>query len=402
MIEIKDNYENYSVAKRNDLITNRGPELSLNSQKLLLILASTIQPHDSSFFKQTFKIVHLAKILGVTPQALYQELPKLTESLMLTLVTIPDDKGGFERVHLLAYYKYEAGMGEVTLGFHEAMAPFYLKLQSNFTRYKLKNVLTLNSKYSIRFYELFRCYLNEETGAGTYTCNLHELKELIGATQKSYNTYGNFKLKVLEPAKEEINKTTDLEVKYKENKVGRKVEGITFKIKLKKPSTSKKLNAGDSPTLPPRTNEILDAIETLDKIITEIKTLTTKEISRADAQYLLICSKELNKEIEEAYDFLSINTENPVGAILDYFKNPDKYKTKKKVKRKVIRQESVPDWLTPGYTPPASEMTEEEAKAAIERMKQLQESMKNFEKNQGKQMDLFQGYSVIEKNNKKD
>ena len=43
--------------------------------------------------------------------------------------------------------------------------------------------------------------------------------------------YDNFKRKVLEVAKEQINAKTDLEVDYKEIKTGRKVTGIEWTIR---------------------------------------------------------------------------------------------------------------------------------------------------------------------------
>src|SRR5690606_10838527 len=120
----------------------------------------------------------------------------------------------------------------------------YLLQLKQYTSYRLSNILSLSSSYSIRLYELMRkwSFLNK------WESSVEEIREKLGALTKSYTLYGNFKNKVLLPAVEEINEQTDLFISFKEIKKGRKVERIEFSIR--KAAKVRLASPVDSPVLP--------------------------------------------------------------------------------------------------------------------------------------------------------
>jgi len=65
-------------------------------------------------------------------------------------------------------------------------------------------------------------------------------------TPDSLKTYSNFKARVLETAKKEINEFTELNIEYKAIKIGRSVNDIKFSIKRKveKVNTNSSSKAG--------------------------------------------------------------------------------------------------------------------------------------------------------------
>lgn len=304
-------YQNYLVSKRNDLITTGRFDLSLNEQKILLILTSTIQPTDETLTKQTFRAIDLANLLNITPQAMYQELPKLTRKLLRCYIEV-EFEGVLIQANLLSSARYERGSGRVTLTLSDDLKPFYLQLQNHFTSYQLKYILRLNSKYSIRFYEFFQCALVH----GGFLTTIDELRMLMALTQKSYQRYADFNRKVLKPAITEINELTDLEVSYCEIKEGRRVVSLDFKVKRKKAKRKKK-----SP-LDALTPEQLEALENLKK---EVTLRTGQLISSEEALLIQEKAQKTNLELFQALHILNPKTENPVGALLDYFKTPKKY-----------------------------------------------------------------------------
>ena len=349
-------YHDYRVSKRNDLITTGRFDLSLNEQKILLILTSTIQPSDETFTRQSFRAVELARLLNITPQAMYQELPKLTRKLLKCYIEVEYD-GVLIQANLISGARYERGCGRVTLSLSEDLKPFYLHLKNKFTTYELKYILRLNSKYSIRFYEFFQCYESQ----GGFVTSIEELLTLMVLKQKSYQRYADFNRKVLKPAIAEINELTDLSVTYQEIKEGRKVVRLLFKVKKKRTSRKKKS------LLETLSDEQKVALETL---IQEIVIRTNQTISLDDAY--LIQSTASKQTIEET-DYLSIlrpTTQNPVGAILDYFKSPEKY-------QHLQKKQSAPSPSTlnsiPLLLPEASNYRTDEEKIAY--MKSLQQGL---------------------------
>lgn len=100
---------------------------------------------------------------------------------------------------------------------------------NGYTPLNLALMFSLEGMYSYRLYELIRLWSNTKEVIN-YT--VEELKEyLMLEDKKSYNTYSNFKNKVIKPAIDELNMLELFNIEYKENKVGRKVDSIDFKVK---------------------------------------------------------------------------------------------------------------------------------------------------------------------------
>ncbi|NFG42503.1 replication initiation protein [Clostridium botulinum] len=56
-------------------------DLSLQEQKIILTLASMVQPNDTEFKEYEFKIKDFIQLLGLKDQSKYTELPKITKEL---------------------------------------------------------------------------------------------------------------------------------------------------------------------------------------------------------------------------------------------------------------------------------------------------------------------------------
>ena len=93
--------------------------------------------------------------------------------------------------------------------------PYLLQLKNNFTQYELQNVLLMKSKYSVRLYEI----LKSQSYKNKVRIPLVALKQLLNTAE--YKVYQNFKVRVIQPAINEINALTDLNIEVipiKENK----------------------------------------------------------------------------------------------------------------------------------------------------------------------------------------
>jgi plasmid replication initiation protein len=99
---------------------------------------------------------------------------------------------------------------------NEDARPYFFDLKNNFTLLELKSVLSCSSKHAKRLYSL-AC---QWRGTGGHTYSVGELKEMLGLKDpkgkesEQYKQIGQFKEKVLDIAKKQINEHTDIVFDY--------------------------------------------------------------------------------------------------------------------------------------------------------------------------------------------
>ncbi|MGB9762688.1 MAG: replication initiation protein, partial [Minisyncoccia bacterium] len=218
--------KNYLVTQSNKLISAHY-DLSLEEQRIILTLASMIQPEDEEFKSYEFKIKEFIKLIGVSTKTKYTDIPKITENLMKKIIKIREDKKLIQ-VSWLSSAVYNERTGTVILRFDPNLKPYLLKLNELFTSFKLANVLNLKSKYAIRIYEILKSY--EYRKSKYIIIEISELRLMLGINDTEYNRYDNFKRKVILQAQKEINKKTDLSFDFEEIKTGKKVTSLKFII----------------------------------------------------------------------------------------------------------------------------------------------------------------------------
>ncbi len=219
--------ENNIVSKSNTLI-EANSRLNLVEQKILLCLASNIEPNDRDFKTYTFPIKHFHDLLGLNGSTKYSELSKITKELLSKVIEI---RTGEELIQVswLSSAIYNRNKGTIDMRFDPLLKPFLLELSSKFTSYRLANVVKLKSTYAIRIYELLKQYedLKERT------ISLENLRYYLDAMD-IYPNYANFKQRVLKPSQKELDQKTDISFEFEEIKLGRKVQKIKFIIRGQK------------------------------------------------------------------------------------------------------------------------------------------------------------------------
>ncbi|MCY6355986.1 replication initiation protein [Clostridium sp. ZS2-4] len=271
--------KNYLVSKSNTLITS-SYDLSLEEQKIILTLASMVQPTDEEFKPYKFKIKDFMNLLNISTKTKYSVLPKITKNLIKKVVEI---KEGDEYIQLswLSSAKYKKGSGELTLMFDPNLKPYLLKLNKLYTSYKLENILQLKSKYSIRIYEIMKSY--EFRKQGSILIEINDLRRMLGLDEKQYPRFSNFKQKILSVAQEEINDKTDISLDYEQIKSGKRVIALKFII-----------NACMSPNSPIYDIENDDYIE-------QIRNIFSEDITLLEAEKIYNAADENIERIKEKY-----------------------------------------------------------------------------------------------------
>lgn len=130
---------------------------------------------------------------------------------------------GFEIYNWFSKIKYQGGI--FTVRIDKDLKPYLLELKERFVAYNLKYIIPLTSTYSVRIYQLLKEY--EKLKIRYF--DLVELQELL-QVPKSYNRYSQFKDKVLKVAERELKEHTDIYFTLEEEKEGRKVTRLVFKI----------------------------------------------------------------------------------------------------------------------------------------------------------------------------
>ena len=225
----KARIENDLIIQHNDLIEARY-KLSLQEKRVVLWLLTQIKPSDEDFKLHKLKITEFAKILNLEVAAQYLELQKITLNLMKKVLKIyePHTNSIFQ-VAWQSFARYYSKKGYIELRFDPALKPYLLQLKSHFTQLTLSDIIQLNSIYAMRIYELVKQY----EFAGQKEIDVDNLREYCGITRVEYTRYNDFKRKVLERAKKEINQKTDLNINYVEIKESRKIVAIKWTIRKK-------------------------------------------------------------------------------------------------------------------------------------------------------------------------
>ena len=143
------------------------------------------------------------------------ERGKLIKSRWIQQVTYLDDEGAIELVFTLAVVK---GISRID------------GAEDFFTSYLLEQTASMDSIYSVRLYELL---VQWKQAKNTPVFELESFREQLGIEIHEYKRMGNFKLRVLDLAVEEINEKSDIKVSYVQVKKGRTITGFKFKVLTK-------------------------------------------------------------------------------------------------------------------------------------------------------------------------
>jgi plasmid replication initiation protein len=240
IMNIKKITPNNVLYKSNSLI-NSLYDLSLQEQRIILILISMVNPReDKEFINFEMPVEMFKNIIGLDSKGgYYQELEEVVKKLMKRSFKIDRPEGdGWLRINWLSSCEYKKGAGCIELEISAKLHPYLLDLKSHYTSYRLKNILPLRSGYSIRIYELLKQY---ETIGERYL-TLEEMRKLMEIKDAEYSLYADFKRKIILQAQKELLEKTDICFEFKEKKRVRRVIGIYFFIKKNAPEEDKTID----------------------------------------------------------------------------------------------------------------------------------------------------------------
>lgn len=219
----------YYVVKRNELIQRASYDLTAIEQKFLCYVISKIKPTDKEFERVIISAIDFADITGIDRRNVYREFQKMAESFKNKAHWIKIENEDVELFQVFLKPRYNERMGNLSVILDPDLKKYLLELSGNYTLYELWNILSLKSKYSIRLYELYKSYAYQKEN----TFDIDHLKGMLCC--ENYKNFADFKKRVLEPAVNEINKLTDLNVEYQTIRKGKggRISKIQFSINRK-------------------------------------------------------------------------------------------------------------------------------------------------------------------------
>ena len=272
------------VTKSNDLIQKTKYALPKLEQKVLLAMMAQINPKEAPDADRVYSLsfADFSRLAGVNMHdATYLEYLKDTvKSLEDRSFWSLDPNSDGHQYKVLSWLQRGSTVNDqeqkIRVRFNPEILPYLSQLKSNYTSYNVEYLLTMNSTYSMRFYEILLSYDNGETDYGYKNglvfqpvseeilqkfpdkakvingfkykvFDIQELKEQLSpppekrkkdrekSLAEKYTNFHDFERYVLMKAKSEINRMTDLWFDYIPVRIkgSRKYERLYLFIKYK-------------------------------------------------------------------------------------------------------------------------------------------------------------------------
>ena len=209
--------------------------MDLREAKLLRLLIMQINMKDSKLMEYKADIKDVADCLGVDDSNLYRDVQKICKSLTSRQLGIKSDdpKQQWKFYPWMSMAEYD-GEGTLTLGLNEKIRPFVIELNELFTQYEMIDILTINSFYALRIYELLKKEFTKcRKEKHVFEFTIQELREITD-TEDKFKQIGHFRDKVINIAEREINEKTDIYIYIDSIKKSRRFTGFKFTIKENK------------------------------------------------------------------------------------------------------------------------------------------------------------------------
>lgn len=241
MAEIVKRVENKSTTGRSakvvhtllyqgNSITMARYEMSELQKNLMYTLQAAVRPDDTIDTVYTFKVQDIMQDLNRDPDNGYRNLQEATKGMMQVVFEMYVN-GQLLQVNPFSSAVYDYGKGTISLRVDPNMRPLLTGLTGNYTTFGKEMAMRLTGKYAKRLYEMF----SQWKDIGTFKIGILDLKHRLNlydpeSGKEEYNISNFFRF-VIDPSVNEINQRSDLLVRFKQHKTGRKITDLTFTIK---------------------------------------------------------------------------------------------------------------------------------------------------------------------------
>lgn len=217
------------VVKANALIEARY-SLSLSAQRVFATAISSIDSRkkieEEQYVPLTLKAVK--DLFGEVTSNTYHTLKQGLDDLVKSNVTIMTGSKKGIVTNWIQSYKFDDDEQALQVLFTREVIPYISQLNSNFTKYKLKNIVKLTSVYAVRLFEYCCMWLGK--GQNLHEFRLDEFREMLGVPKNKYKQFGQLKDRVIAVAIDQVNIHTDFFIEVAFRKAGRSFSHIQLRL----------------------------------------------------------------------------------------------------------------------------------------------------------------------------
>lgn len=238
--------KNLVVVKSNRLIRAR-QALSLAEDRILQLAIVCARESGTGLdarYPLEISALQYAAEFNVSESTAYETLQSAVKTLFHRQFTIIASDGDPVVSHWIQDIKYPKKSGKIEIALSRILIEQIIRIDGcteYFTQYRMQQTAPMTSVYARRLYELLIQYKNIRPPAKIPTFFIEDFREQIGVEPQQYKRMSDFKKVILNVAIAQIEKHSDIiEVTYTQKKMGLKIVGFDFKIKMKPSEKSAK------------------------------------------------------------------------------------------------------------------------------------------------------------------
>jgi plasmid replication initiation protein len=234
---------NYTVTKHNSLI-KASYRLSTMEIRIVLYGLSLLNPTSNDFpIQYKIDVKKFASFFNLDSNWLYQELKScVLDKFWEREFSYVDENQKVVKNRWLIQVAYKDDEALLEIAYNPMIKHLLQNMKSNFTSYNIARIISMKSAYAIRFYEVCIMELKRvsQSKSGNrkidkpllFKIEINKLRYMLDLVDK-YKAFKDFKVRVLDKMQSEINKHSDIKIKYEVLKRGRTPYAIEFSINKK-------------------------------------------------------------------------------------------------------------------------------------------------------------------------
>jgi len=220
------------IQKQNILAKIRSNSMSLQELQLFSVYLAKIDVHHMTTRVVRLSLIEFRRIMKLG-ELNFSKLQNTVDSLLNKMISVPLERGGFERVQL--FKECRIGIDEkdewyMEIDAHDKALPLMFEFKGRYFTYELWNTRCLKSANQIRMYEILKQY--EFIGEQVFT--VHELRDQLGIDNEEYPRFNSFRERVIDACQKALETYTDIcfnYTPYGSRGKGGKINALKFTIR---------------------------------------------------------------------------------------------------------------------------------------------------------------------------
>lgn len=205
-------------------------EMTLNEKRLLMLAICKLSMNMGAFPLMYVKVSDLKEYLEIEGTSLHTDLKATCLRLLKRIVEIENDNGDWVAHQWVSRCKITKGTGVLEIELHRELKPYLLQLGKHYQSISFEHIAKIHKSHAVRLFEILWHKKNEKGFVrNQIKIGVEELRKML-AIGKRYPRFSEFNRRVIEPAQEELKKSTPIGFTYKVKKMARTPVSITFTV----------------------------------------------------------------------------------------------------------------------------------------------------------------------------